>query len=157
MCHLPAGISGLLVGFASFIAIGLLVRLTITREAGPYNLDPQGTPHAFEPFLVKYLRLGEFIVGLAAGSIVLLLSSAALHSGGTLPPYYASPLLLLGCCVLYGIAFMVWLIYHYEDHQHGAKHTRAAYTFSLTTGFSALACFVIGYAWLIFQFTRNHP
>jgi hypothetical protein len=155
MWHLPPGISGLLVGFAIFLAIGVLVRLTIVREPGPFNLDPQGTSGAFEPFLAKYLRIGEFIVGLAAGSIVLLLGSSALHNnGGSLPWFYASPLLLLGCCVLYGIIFMVWLTYHYEEYQHGAKHTRAAYTFSLTLGFSALACFVIGYGWLIFRVTR---
>jgi hypothetical protein len=48
---------------------------------------------------------------------------------------------------------MVWLIYHYEDYQHGAKHTRLAYAFSLTLGFSALACFLLGYVWLIFRVT----
>jgi hypothetical protein len=155
MYHLPPGISGLLVGFATFLAIGITIRFTIVREPGPFNLDPQGTPGAFEPFLVKYLRVAEFIVGLAAGSIVLLLGSSALHNNGaSLPSFYASPLLVLGCCVLYGIAFMVWLTYHYEDYQHGAKHTRAAYIFSLTLGFSALVCFVIGYGWLIFRVTR---
>jgi hypothetical protein len=156
MCHLPAGISGLLVGFVIFLIMGVLIRFTITRKPGNYDLDPKGIAGAFEPFLAKYLRVGEFIVGLAAASIVLLLGSSALHNNnsGSLPSFYASPLLLLGCCVVYGIAFMVWLTYHYEDYQHGAKHTRAAYTFSLTVGFSALVCFVVGYGWLIFRFTR---
>lgn len=151
MSRLPLGTNGLLVGLAMFFAVWTLVRYSITTSPGPYDLDPKGTQGAFEPFLTKYLRLGEFIVGLAAGSIVLLIGSSALHSGGSLPLGYASPLRLLGWCVVYGIAFMVWLTYHYEDCQHGAKHTRNAYTLSLTLGFSALACFVCGYAWLIFK------
>lgn len=155
MLPLRPGISGLLVGLSIFIAIGLLVRFTITRERGNRNLDPKGVAGAFEPFLAKYLRLGELIVGLAAGSIVLILGSSVLHNnGGTLPSFYASPLLLLGCCVVYGIAFMVWLTYHYEDYQHGAKHTRAAYWLSLSLGFSALVCFVVGYGWLTFRIAR---
>jgi hypothetical protein len=134
-----------------FFAIVAVLRCTITRNPGTYDLDPKGIHGAFEPFLTKYLRIGEFIVGLASGSIVLLIGSSALHNGGSLPSSYASPLRLLGWCVVYGIGFMVWLTYHYEDFQHGAKHTRAAYTFSLALGFSSLACFVCGYAWLIFR------
>jgi hypothetical protein len=156
MCHPPAGTWGLLIAFAAFPVLWTLIRFTIAREPGSRKLDPQGTWNAFEPFLAKYLRIGEFIVGLAAGSIVLLLGSSVLRgNGGNLPSYFASPLLLLGCCVGYGIAFMVWLTYHYEDYQHNSTiHTRPAYVFSLTLGFSAFACFFIGYAWLIFRFTR---
>jgi hypothetical protein len=153
MFHPLPGVYGLLVGLAVFAAVWMATYFT--REDGPFHLDPGGKPSAFEPFLAKYLRVGEFIVGLAAGSIVLLIGSSALHSQtGSLPQYYASPLFLLGCCVLYGIAFMVWLIFHYEDYQHGAKHTRKAYSLSLTLGFSSLACFVLGYGWLIFMVTR---
>jgi hypothetical protein len=153
MFHPPPGTSGVLAGCIIFVVIGPLVYYSLDR--GPFNLDPQGIPGTFEPFLAKYLRVGEFIVGLAAGSIVLLVGSSALHNPtGSLPWSYASPLYLLGCCVLYGIAFMVWLIYHYEDYLHGAKHTRAAYALSLTLGFSALTCFVLGYAWLIFRVAR---
>jgi hypothetical protein len=153
MFHPIPGIYGLLTGLAVLISMWTVTYLT--REVGPFNLDPGGKPGAFEPFLAKYVRVGEFVVGLAAGSIVLLIGSSALHSpAGSLPSYYASPLFLLGCCVLYGIAFMVWLIFHYEDHQHGAKHSRKAYALSLTLGFSSLACFVIGYGWLIFMVTR---
>lgn len=149
------GTHGALVGFAISPAIALLVRFTIAREWEEYNLDPKGVPGAFEPFLAKYLRISEFIVGLAAGSIVLLVGSSALHSnGGSLPTFYASPLFVLGWSVLYGILFMVWLTYHYEEYQHHGKHSRAAYTASVTIGFSALVCFVVGYAWLIYRVTR---
>ena len=77
------------------------------------------------PILGRYLRAAEFIIGLATGSIVLLVGSSALHGNGEhLPWFYASPLLLLGLCVLYGVFFMVWLIYGYEMYQHDNVHTR---------------------------------
>jgi hypothetical protein len=145
----PVGTSGLMFGSLVFCATWMIVRGVIVRGPGPYDLDPKGVQGAFEPLLAKYLRFGEFVVGLASGSIVLLIGSAALRHDGSLPTFYASPLRLLGWCVLYGVIFMAWLIYHYEDYQHGAKHTRGAYALSLTLGFSSLVCFVCGYVWLI--------
>jgi hypothetical protein len=143
MYHPPSGTSGLLVGLGIFLAIGTATYFT--REYEFYNLDPQGKPGAFEPFLAKYIRAAEYIIGLATGSIVLLVGSSALHGqSGRLPWFYASPLLLLALCVVYGITFMVWVIYNYEEYQHHAKHTALAYSLSLTLGFSALACFCLG-------------
>jgi hypothetical protein len=153
--HLPPGVPGLIVGLGVFPVIGLPVYLSLAE--GPFNLDPRDLWNAFEPFLAKYLRLGEFIVGLATGSIVLLVGSSALRGQGlALPWYYASPLYVLCSCVLWGIGFMVWLTYHYDDYQHGeTKHTKKAYALSLTLGFSALFCFLLGYAWLIFMVTMQ--
>lgn len=153
MAHIPPGSSGLSTGVGIFLAIGVLAY--VTRGPGPFNLDPQNRPGAFEPFLAKYVRASEYIIGLATGSIVLLVGSSALHGqGGRLPWFYASPLLLLAFCVIYGVAFMVWLIYNCEEHQHGNAHTRFAYSLSLSLGFSALACFCVGYVWLILCVTR---
>ena len=115
-------------------------------------MDPQGNVGAFEPFLARYIRVAEFIIGLATGSIVLLVGSSALHGqGGHLPWFYASPLLLLALCVGYGIAFMVLLSYSYENYRQGNPYTRGAYILNETLGFSALACFIVGYIWLIFR------
>lgn len=137
------------------IGLALFTLFYLTREAGPFNLDPKGEAGKFEPFLAKYLRAAEFIIGLATGSIVLLVGSSALHGqGGKLPWIYASPLLLLAWCVVYGILFMVWQIYNYEEYQHGEPHTRFGYSLSLTLGFGSLACFGIGYMWLIFCVTK---
>jgi hypothetical protein len=150
MLHPPPGASGVITGVCIFLAIGTLAYAT--REPGPFNLDPQNRSGAFEPFLAKYLRVAEYVIGLATGSIVLLVGSSALHGqSGRLPWFYASPLLLLAFCVIYGVAFMVWLIYHYEEHQHGNPHTRFAYSLSLALGLSSLACFCFGYVWLIFR------
>src|SRR6185437_8739757 len=97
-----AGFSGALLGLLIFPAFYLF--LYLTKEFEAYNLDPHGEHGTFEPFLQKYIRLAEFLIGLATGSIVLLVGSSALHGqNGHLPWHYASPLLLLCWCVLYGL------------------------------------------------------
>jgi hypothetical protein len=150
MFRAPPGTSGLLVGLGIFLVIGAWAYLSI--GPGPFELDPEGKPGAFEPFLAKYLRVTEFIIGLATGPIVFLIGSSALQGqGGRIPRFFASPLLLLTICVVYGICFMVWLTYRYEMHQRGTSHTRLAYCLNLALGFSSLACFGVGYIWLIFK------
>ena len=126
-----------------------------TRFASLIFGDPKAKPGAFEPFLVRYIRTPEFIIGLATGSIVLLVGSSALHAqGGRLPWFCASPVLLLGWCVIYGVAFIVWLIHSYEDYQHFDHHSKWTFTVSDTLGFSSLVCFCLGYIVLIFLVTR---
>ena len=145
---MPPGISGLLVGLGIFLGIGTYASFRI--GPGQFIMDPHERPSAFEPFIARYIRAAEFIVGLATGSIVLLVGSSALHGqGGHLPWFYASPLLLLALCVAYGIAFMVWLNYSYENYQQGRSYTRGAYILNVTLGFTALLCFIVGYLWLI--------
>lgn len=88
MYHPFPGFTGLVLGPLAFTGIGLASYLT--KEHAQYNLDPQARPGAFEPFLAKYIRLAEFMIGLATGSIVLLVGSSAFHSqGGHLPWFYA--------------------------------------------------------------------
>jgi hypothetical protein len=148
--HPHPGISGLIVGLAIFLLIATCAYLS--RGPGPFDLDPQAKPGGFEPFLAKYVRVSEFIIGLATGPIVFLIGSSALQGqGGRLPWFFASPLLLLTVSVVYGIAFMVWLTYRYEEYQRGVPHTRFAYSLSLSLGFSSLACFGVGYIWLILK------
>lgn len=66
--NLPPGLAGLGVGLGIFFGLGTAIYKT--RRPGPFNLDPDNRPGAFEPFLLKYLRLAEFVIGLATGSIV---------------------------------------------------------------------------------------
>ena len=153
MLHPFPGFGGLAVGGVVFLAVGSVSYKRKKFEA--YNLDPQGKLGAFEPLLTKYLRVSEYVIGLATGSIVLLVGSSALHGqGGRLPWFYASPLLLLAWCVVYGVGFMVALILNYEEYQHGNPHTRLTYSVNETLGFSSLACFCLGYVWLILKVTR---
>lgn len=148
-------------GFSAIISVPIVVILvwtisySVRRKIKSYNHDPQGRPGAFEPFLQKYLRLAEFMIGLATGGIILIVGSFALKgSGGHLPWFYASPLLMLAASVLFGLGFMVWLILSYEETQHGNAHTARSYSLSETLGFSAVLFFVIGYAWLIIAVTH---
>jgi hypothetical protein len=140
--------------------VGLLIFPTLwtvaykIKKFETYNLDPRGTPGAFEPLLAKYIRTAEFVIGLASGSIVLLVGSSALHSTGRLPWIFATPLLLLAFCVIYGIFFNVLLVLNYENVQHGNAHTKLEYSRSEALGFSSLACFCLGYLSLIFAVTR---
>ena len=151
--HLVPGSAGLACGVLFFLAIWAMSYRT--KSGGPFNFDPKGEKGAFEPFMAKYLRLAEFIIGLATGSIVLLVGSSVLHGqGGHLPWFYASPLLLLGSCVVYAVFFMVWLIFSYEDYRHDNPHTRFKYSLNEALGFSSLSCFVIGYLWLVFVVKR---
>lgn len=124
------------------------------KEYEAYNLDPQNQPTAFEPLLAKYIKLAEFLVGLATSSIVLLVGSSAFRASGHLPWVYASPLILLAFCVLYGLLFMALLILNYENVQHGNPHTKLEYSRREALGFGTLLCFCAGYLWLVFAVIR---
>lgn len=147
-------------GFSAVVTVAVIASViwTIsfkTKRFSAYNLDPKGSPGAFEPLLQKYLHLAEFMIGLATGSIVLLVGSSFFRGqNGHLPWFYASPLLMLGASVVAGLSFMAWQILSYEESQHGNPHTAKAYSLSETLGFSSIAYFFIGYVWLIIAVTR---
>jgi hypothetical protein len=153
MFHPFPGFSGAVF---ALLAFGVIFMLSYcTHEPGPFELDPPGKPGGYEPFLTKYLRVSEFVIGLATGSIVLLVGSSALRGqAGHLPWFYATPLLLLSASVLYGTIFMAWLVYDYEMYQHKTPHTRLGYALSESLGFGSLLCFGVGYIWLIVAVTR---
>jgi hypothetical protein len=152
MLHWP-GISGSVTSLVLPVVIFAICYLT--RKFPVYELEPEGTPGAFELFLQKYLHFAEYLIGLATGSIVLLVGSSAFHGqGGRLPWFYASPLIILAASVVCGLMFMGWLILNYEEHKHGTPHTALRYSFSLTFGISLVVLFVVGYIWLIFVVTH---
>jgi hypothetical protein len=103
----------------------------------------------------RYLRLAEFMIGAASGSIVLIVGTSALHGqGGKLAWFYASPLLLIAASVVYGVGFMACRILTYEEVLHGNPHTANNYALNETLGFSSLICFVAGYIWLVVAATN---
>lgn len=143
--HFFPGSGGIAVGLSAPVVIGAICYRSKAHDL--YNFDAGGVPGAFEPFLAKYLKLTETVIGLAAGSIVLLIG---FHSqSGRLPWFYASPLFLLAFCILYAVIFSFWMIFHYELYQHDGLHTKIHYALNETLGFSYLFCFLAGYAWLI--------
>jgi len=88
--------------------------------------------------LANYVRAVEYLLGLATGSIVLLVDRLPFHASGMLPWVFASPLIILGFCVVYGVLFMVLLIFNYEEFLHHDNYTRARYVRNQSLGFSAL-------------------
>jgi hypothetical protein len=147
---IPPGTSGLCVSAGVFLLVRLIAGKW-TVQNGPFTFEPQNKPGSFEPRLANYVRAVEFVLGLATGSIVLIAGSSALHSTGKLPWVFASPLVLLACCVVFGLLFMVLMIYRYEEFLHHNNYTRLRYIWNQTLGFSALTCFCVGYLWLVFS------
>jgi hypothetical protein len=150
MVHLPPGTSG--AGVA--VAVGILT-LSVTLETidsnGAYTFENGTPPQSFEPRLVGYIKTTETLIGLATGSIVLLAGSSVLRSGGKLPWLYASPMVLMGFSVIYGVFFMALLNFFYEGFlQNRESYAPWKYRLVNITGFSALFTFAIGYIWLAF-------
>ena len=101
----------------------------------------------------------KLILGIAAGSIVLLVGSSNLvqQSGGRSLKSFASPMFMVAMSIVYGVLFMTLLVLNYEHHRYNPSsnsYTRFKYTRNQALGFSALACFCIGYAWLVVAATR---
>ena len=150
--HYFNGFLGVIVGLATPLALWVL--FYSTKSGNSYSFDIANAPGSFEPYLAKYLKIAETLIGLASGSIVLLVGSLAIHGqSGTLSSSYASALFMFVFTVLYGLVYSVWIVRRYEDSQHDGSLTRAAYALCETFGFSALCCFVAGYVWLIFSIT----
>lgn len=148
MWHPFSGFSGSIASVVIFG--GLWTGCRALKKYDTYNLGPGGSPQAYEPILNRYLRLAEFIIGVATGSIVLIIGSSAFHGqGGRLPWFYGSPLVLIAFSVVYGIGFMVYQVTTFEDALHGNPHTAARYALNETFGYSSLICFIVGYIWLI--------
>jgi hypothetical protein len=153
MFHLFPGFSGTVCTIARGLAVWIERRRSKEFEA--YNLGPGGDPRAYEPILTRYIRFAEFMIGLATGSIVLIVGSSALHGqGGHLPWFYASPLLLLGGSVIYGLLFMAAQLVTMEEVLHGNPHTAFSYALNETLGYSSLICFLSGYIWLVVAVTN---
>ena len=149
------GFSGLLTVIGIAVALGSIVH-GLSHRYSAFTFEPQGRVGSFEPILARYLRLAEFVIGLASGSIVLLVSSSVFRgNGGHLPWFYASPLILLGASVLFGVTFMLWIQFWYEQFQYGIQYNRRAYSVTKTLGFGSALYFCFGYIWLVVAVTRG--
>lgn len=145
----------MLVVLAVFSVVGAIVH-KLSLEYHAFTFEPRGVPGSFEPILARYFRLAEFTVSLASGSIVLLIGSSVFRGdGGRLPWIFASPLIVLGACVLFAVGFMIWIQFWYEQFQHGIAYKRFAYSVTKTLGFSSATYFCIGYIWLVIAATRG--
>jgi hypothetical protein len=149
-------------GIATAVGLFALIWLAIyLRSRGqPVVFDPQNKHGEFgKRLLPMYLDITKFVLGLAAGSIVLLVGSVNLNQSNVRSlRSLASPLFLVAMSIIYGVLFMIFLALNYEHHLHHPNdprsYTRFKYTRNQSLGFSALVCFCISYIWLIAAATK---
>jgi hypothetical protein len=142
-------------GVFTSVAILLVIWIIVNARTRVGHFDFEKTPGDFEKLLLVYLDIAKFILTLAGGGIVLIISSTALGSAKRLPPQYASPLFILVVSMLYGIIFMPFLTLDYEHFKHFKQYPRRNYVRNQALGFSSLACFCLGYGWLIVAAVRG--
>ena len=153
-----AGFAGSATAAGMFVAIWLIVFLRTKGES--FTFDPGGKDGEFgKTLLPMYLDIAKFILGLAAASIVFCLfgSSNFGSSNARSLRLFASPLFVVAASIIYGVLFMIFLVFNYESHRNNPdanSYTRFKYTRNQAFGFSALACFCVGYTWLVVAATR---
>lgn len=151
-----------LPGAAAALGLLALIWLVVcrgTKGTGAFVFDPGGAKGEFGKVLLPmYLDIAKFILGLAAGSIVLLIGSSNFNQSTARPlRSFASPLFVIAMSIIYGVLFMIFLVYNYEHHLHhpdSQSYTRFKYRRNQTLGFSSLACFCVGYVWLVVTAAR---
>jgi hypothetical protein len=152
------GFPGVATAVGLFAVIWLIVYLRTKGQ--PVVFDPGGEHGEFgKRLLPMYLDITKFVLGLAAGSIVLLVGSLNFNHAnvGSLKSF-ASPLFLVAMSIIYGTFFMILLTLNYEHHLHRpndpGSYSRFKYTRNQSLGFGSLACFCISYLWLIAVATK---
>ena len=152
------GFGGIAVGVLIGPALWLIIWLML--PPGPFDMDFHGEKGTFIPLLSMYVDIAKFIMGLASGTIALLVGSAIVHSNGGIGPLlvtFVSPLYLLALSLIWGVLFMPFLALDYEGYRDNEKpYTRFKYARNQAFGFSSLACFALGYCWLILIVARSH-
>jgi hypothetical protein len=153
-----AGLPGVLTALGLFLVLWLIVFLRTPGTS--FTFDPGGSEGEFgKTLLPMYLDIAKFVLGLAAASIVFcLFGSSNVNQPSARPlKYFASPLFLVAMSIIYGVLFMIFLVLNYENHRNRPgenSYTRFKYTRNQAFGFSSLACFCIGYTWLVVAATR---
>ena len=151
------GFPGIATALGLLAVIWLVVLFRTAKEAVIF--DPGGERGEFGKGLLPiYLDIAKFVLGLAAGSIVLLVGSLNFNRSSARPlSSFASPLFLVAMSIIYGVLFMILLVFNYERHLHepdSHSYTRFKYTRNQALGFTALACFCVSYIWLVVAATE---
>ena len=153
------GFPGIATAVGLFAGIWLFAYLK--SKGRPAVFEPQGQHGEFGKNLLHiYLDIAKTVLGLAAGSIVLLVGAMNFSPAGGRRSLtaFASPLFLVAMSIIYGVLFMILLVTSYEHHLHHPNqpdaYTVLRYSRNQSLGFSALLCFCISYVWLIFDATR---
>jgi hypothetical protein len=153
-----AGLAGIVTALGLFAVLWLIVFLR--TKGSSFTFDPAGSDGEFAKTLLPiYLDITKFAAGLAAASIVFCLFGSS-NFGPSSPrslKSFASPLFVVAMSIIYGVLFMIFLVLNYENHRNhrdANSYTRFKYTRNQAFGFSALACFCLGYTWLVVAATR---
>jgi hypothetical protein len=144
-------------GIATAVGLFALIWLAVYLKSRgmPVVFDPGGKHGEFgKRLLPMYLDITKFVLGLAAGSIVLLVGSLNFNQpNGRSLRHFASPLFLVAMSIIYGVLFVILPAFNYEYHLHHPddprSYTRFQYTRNQSLEFGALVCFCISYMWLI--------
>ena len=137
--------------------LGVIWLVCCLRTKGEtFTFNAGGKDGDFDKILEFYVDLAKFVVGLAAGAIVLVIGSSVFGASKHLPEAFASPLLLLALSILCGLIFMVFLVFNYEAFKHDPRsYTRFRYVRNQAFGFAGLVSFCAGYGWLIMAAVRG--
>ncbi len=152
------GFPGVATAVGLFALIWLIVY--VKAKGRPVVFDPAGQHGEFgKSLLPMYLDITKSVLGLAAGSIVLLVGAMNFNQSNTRSlKAFASPLFLVAMSIIYGVLFMILLALSYEHHLHHpnepGSYTVFQYTRNQSLGFSALICFCVSYLWLIVAATK---
>jgi hypothetical protein len=108
-------------------------------QSGPRYL--QGTELVdFVPRMQQYTKTAEIMITLSSATIVFVPS----HVVGQ--PMLAFSVILLGFAVLWGVLFISWMSYCYEQDLYDPKNFGALNSSTMFgLGFGALACFATAY------------
>src|SRR5580698_8976128 len=134
------GFPGIATAVGLFALIWLMIYLRTKGQ--PVIFDPEGKHGEFgKRLLPMYLDITKFVLGLAAGSMVLLVSSLNINQSTARPSLrsYAAPLFLVAMTIIYGVLFMILLALNYEHHLHHPNdphsYSRFKYTRNQSLGF----------------------
>jgi hypothetical protein len=122
------GLPGIAASLGLFAIVWLI--LWLNTKSSSVNFDPGGAEGEFGKGLLPiYLDIAKLILGIAAGSIVLLVGSSNLvqQSSGRSLKSFASPMFMVAMSIIYGVLFMTFLVVRYEHHRHNPashSHTR---------------------------------
>jgi hypothetical protein len=152
-----AGFPGIATALSVFAVLWFVIFLR--TKGTSFTFDPGGNDGEFgKNLLPMYLDITKFVLGLAAASIVFCLFGSSNVAPATHPlKIFASPLFVVAMSIIYGVLFMIFLVLNYENHRNNPDsktYTRFKYTRNQAFGFSALACFCVGYTWLVAAATR---
>jgi hypothetical protein len=108
-------------------------------RSGPRYLVGDRTAD-FVPRMHQYTKTAEIMITIASATIVFVPS----HVVGQ--PILAFSVILLGFAVLWGVLFVSWMSYCYEQALYNPENFGAKSSSTMfAMGFGALACFVIAY------------